>query len=52
MNDFDTFHDRFIIIDHKEIYFVGASFNTKLDRAFAVIKPEDDYLLNKILEVL
>lgn len=48
----DKFHDRFLIIDKTVCYSLGASLNTKLDRAFAIIKLEDNFIIKKILDEL
>ena len=48
----DAFHDRFIIIDNKELYHIGASLNYVGKRVFAITKMDGDgfidLLVNKI----
>ena len=48
----ETFHDRFLIIDNEECYFLGTSINYAGKKAFAVNKAEKeivDLLLTKLL---
>lgn len=45
----DLFHDRFMIIDGKECYSLGASFNYMGKRVFAVIKIEDEHLIKALI---
>ena len=42
----DKFHDRFIIIDSKELYHCGASIKDLGKKCFAISKMENDELLN------
>ena len=46
----DKFHDRFIIIDDKQLYHVGASLKDLGKKCFAINKIEDINYLDKILE--
>lgn len=50
----DTFHDRYIIIDKKLVYHLGASLNKADTRTFNITKLEDKdiikLLINKIEE--
>ena len=48
----DSFHDRFIVIDEKELYYVGASLNYAGKRTFMMAKIEDDDLLSLLQEKL
>ena len=45
----DLFHDRFMIIDGKECYSLGASFNYMGKRVFAVIKIEDECIIKALI---
>ena len=46
----NEFHDRFIIIDRKELYHCGASFKELGKKCFALNKIEDKTWLEKIME--
>ena len=46
----NKFHDRFIVIDNKEIYHVGASLKDLGKQCFAISKIEDIEYVNKLLE--
>ena len=46
----DKFHDRFIIIDNKEIYHNGASLKDLGNKCFAITKMEDKSIIEKIEE--
>ncbi len=46
----NTFHDRFIIIDRKELYNSGASFKDLGKKCFAINKIEDNEYLKNILK--
>ncbi|MDO5569417.1 MAG: ORF6N domain-containing protein [bacterium] len=46
----NTFHDRFIIIDKKELYHCGASFKDLGKKCFAITKIEDKNILKQLLE--
>ena len=45
----NTFHDRFVIIDRKELYNSGASFKDLGNKCFAITKIEDKKILNNII---
>lgn len=45
----DSFHDRFLIIDGKECYSIGASLNYIGNKTFAVNKFEDKDLIKTII---
>ena len=45
----NTFHDRFIIIDRKELYNSGASFKDLGKKCFSLNKIEDKKILNNII---
>ena len=44
----NKFHDRFIIIDNKELYHIGASLKDLGKKCFAISKIEDDEYIEKI----
>ena len=44
----DKFHDRFIIIDSKEVYHCGASIKDLGKKCFGIIKIEDISIINKL----
>ena len=46
----NTFHDRFIIIDRKELYNSGASFKDLGNKCFAINKIEDKEILSNIIK--
>ena len=46
----NKFHDRFIVIDNKEIYHVGASLKDLGKKCFAISKIEDVEYVSKLLE--
>ena len=48
----NSFHDRFIIIDNKELYHCGASFKDLGKKCFAINKFEDKNILDKLLSKL
>lgn len=52
----DTFHDRFIIIDKKEVYHLGASINKAGNKTFAINKMNEkelkEVLINKLNNIL
>jgi len=48
----DEFHDRFIILDQKEMYHIGASIKDAGKKAFEISTNEDEKLLNAVLERL
>lgn len=47
----NKFHDRFIIIDNKELYHCGASIKDLGKKCFAINKIEDINIVKKIIEV-
>ena len=48
----DEFHDRFLILDEKELYHIGASIKDAGKKAFEISVNEDKKLLNAILKRL
>ena len=48
----DKFHDRFLVIDDKDLYHLGASLNYAGKRVFALTKMEDEEILELIKERL
>lgn len=46
----NKFHDRFIVIDNKEIYHVGASLKDLGKKCFAISKMEDMEYIEKVVE--
>lgn len=48
----NTFHDRFIIIDRKELYHCGASFKDLGNKCFEISKIEEKEILSKLLTML
>ena len=48
----NSFHDRFIILDKKDLYHSGASFKDLGKKCFAITKIESKELLNSLLERL
>ena len=48
----DTFHDRFIIIDNKDLYHCGASFKELGKKCFEISKIENSIILDKIIDYL
>ena len=46
----NNFHDRFIIIDRKILYYCGASFKDLGNKCFAITKLDDEEYLNKLLK--
>lgn len=44
----NKFHDRFIVIDNKELYYVGASLKDLGKKCFAISKIEDKEYLKRI----
>ena len=45
----DTFHDRFIFTDKKEIYHLGTSLNNAGTKTFIINKIEDERIIKTIL---
>ena len=48
----NRFHDRFIIIDKKEVYHSGASFKDLGKKCFAISKIKDEKIINNLLNRL
>ena len=48
----DKFHDRFIIIDNKELYHCGASFKDLGKKCFSINKIEEDNILKNIKKLI
>ncbi|MBQ4282026.1 MAG: ORF6N domain-containing protein, partial [Spirochaetales bacterium] len=48
----DEFHDRFLILDNKEIYHIGASIKDAGKKAFEISINEDMRILEAILQRL
>lgn len=48
----DEFHDRFMILDEKELYHIGASIKDAGKKAFEISVNEDEKLLDAILKRL
>ena len=52
----NIFHDRYVVIDKKEIYHSGSSINSAGNGTFSINKLEDDFvietLLNKIRDII
>ena len=48
----DTFHDRFLIIDNKELYSIGASLKDAGSKTFAINRMDDELILRALLEHL
>ena len=46
------FHDRFLIIDKKEFYHIGASIKDAGKKSFGITKIEDNYLIQSLLNKL
>ena len=49
MRNTNDFHDRFIIIDKKEVYHVGASLKDAGKKSFGVTKIEEKDLINGLV---
>ena len=47
----NKFHDRFIIIDNKELYHCGASIKDLGKKCFGINKIEDVSIINKLYEI-
>lgn len=45
----NKFHDRFILIDNKELYYLGASIKDLGKKCFGITKIEDEDILNKFV---
>ena len=48
----NKFHDRFIVIDNKELYHIGASLKDLGKKCFAISKIEDDEYIEKIINYI
>ena len=48
----NTFHDRFLIIDKKEMYHLGTSLNNAGTKTFSINKIEDNRLINFIINLI
>ena len=48
----DTFHDRFLIIDNKELYSIGASLKDAGNKTFAINKMDNPILVKALLDHL
>ena len=46
----NEFHDRFLILDNKELYHIGASIKDAGKKAFEISLNEDDKLVDSVLE--
>ena len=46
----NTFHDRYIIIDKKEVYHLGTSINNAGNGIFSINKLEDKFVINTLLD--
>ena len=46
----DEFHDRFLILDNRELYHIGASIKDAGKKAFAITTDEDERILRSLLE--
>jgi len=46
----NSFHDRYFIVDRKEIYLCGSSINSLGDKTSMIIKLEDDAIKNTLLK--
>ena len=47
----NKFHDRFIVIDNKEMYHLGASIKDLGKKCFGINKIEDVSIINKLYEI-
>ena len=45
----NTFHDRYLIIDKKVVYHLGASINHAGSKTFSVNKIEEDVVINSLI---
>ena len=48
----DKFHDRFILIDNKEMYHLGASIKDLGKKCFAITKIENEEIIELIKKVI
>ena len=47
----NKFHDRFIVIDNKEMYHLGASIKDLGKKCFGINKIEDIEIINKVINL-
>ena len=47
----NKFHDRFIVIDNKEMYHLGASIKDLGKRCFGINKIEEEEIIEKIINL-
>lgn len=47
----NKFHDRFIVIDNKELYHCGASIKDLGKKCFAITKIEEERIVNQIMNI-
>ena len=47
----NKFHDRFIVIDNKEMYHLGASIKDLGKKCFGINKIEDSEIIKKIMQI-
>ena len=48
----NAFHDRYIIIDKKEVYHLGTSINNAGNGIFSINKLEDEFVINNLLKIV
>lgn len=48
----NDFHDRFLIIDDKEVFHIGASIKDAGKRSFGITKIEDETLIKSLIRKL
>ena len=48
----NIFHDRFIIVDKKELYHIGSSINHAGNGVFLARKENDEWILDSLLKLL
>ena len=48
----DKFHDRFVLLDSKEMYHLGASIKDLGKKCFAISKVENEEMINLIKKVI
>ena len=48
----NTFHDRYIIIDKKEVYHLGTSVNNAGNGIFSINKLEDEFIIKYLINVI
>lgn len=48
----DKFHDRFVLLDNKEMYHLGASIKDLGKKCFAISKVENEEMINLIKKVI